>query len=134
MHGNFMSFTMCFLYGRVIGVFVWDEECCLDVTAVGIFASFEHLFIEIDIIVIDGIIKRHCNHHGNILGRQVSRNGRSVFRAEAIGQHTNHRIAWWGTVGIIVNIYSKSKYFKNQSKTEGNGVGGSVLLLETRTF
>ena len=40
-----------------------------NVAAIGILSlSIEHLLIQIDVVIINGIVEGDGNHHGNILG------------------------------------------------------------------
>lgn len=67
MNSNFMSFTMHLLGTRVVGVFVGHKESGFDITTVGIFTfAVEDFFIQIDVVVINGIIKSNCNHLRNV--------------------------------------------------------------------
>lgn len=100
-----MSFAMHFLYARVVGVFVRDEKCGLDIAAVRVFAfSVENFFVQINVIVVDGVVKGDCDHLGYIFGWEIARNGSTVFGTEAIGQVTNGWVAMWSTVGVTVDI------------------------------
>lgn len=41
---------------------------CLNVAAIGILSlSIEHISVQIDVVVVYGIIEGDCYHHGNIL-------------------------------------------------------------------
>lgn len=109
MNGDFVTLASGFLNSRVVSVFVGNEVGGLDVATVGIFASLEHLLVQFNVVVVDGIIESDGDHHGNILGWQVTGNGGTIFRTETIGQHTNGRIAGRSAVGIVFNVCKKKK-------------------------
>lgn len=70
VNGDLVSFPVHFLDSRVVGVLVRDEEAGLDFATVWVLAfSVEDLFVQSDIIVIDGIIERDSDHLRYILGR-----------------------------------------------------------------
>lgn len=101
---NFMTFTMSFLYSRVVGVFVGDEVSSLNVTTVGILATLEDFLVQFNIVVVNGIIESNGNHHRNILGRQVTGNSGTIFGTETIRQNTDRGITRRSTVRIVINI------------------------------
>lgn len=80
MHGNFVSFAMRLLYGRVIGVLVRNEIGGLDIATVRILAfSVKDFLVQFDIVIIDSIIEGNGDHHGYIFAGQIIRNGGTVF-------------------------------------------------------
>lgn len=90
MNGNFMTFAVCLLNGWIVCVFVRHEECCFNVTAIGIFTfSIEDVFVQLDVVVIDGVVVRDRYHHWNIFCGQATGNGCAILWAETIRQHTN---------------------------------------------
>ena len=99
-----MTLTMGFLYSRIVGIFVGDKEGGLNVATVGILAVLEDFLVQFNVVVINGIIESDGNHHGYILGGQITGNSSTIFRTETVGQNANSRITWWGTVGIVVNV------------------------------
>lgn len=67
MHSDFVSLSVHFLYGGVIGVFVGDKECCLDITAVWIAAfAVEYFLVEANVVVINGIVECDGDHLGHV--------------------------------------------------------------------
>lgn len=105
MNCDLVSFTVDLLDGRVVAVLVRHKVCGFDVTAIGVLAlSVEHLLVEFDVVVVDSIIERHGDHHGDVFGGQATRNCSTILGAEAIGQHADGGIARWGTIGVIVDI------------------------------
>jgi hypothetical protein len=66
--------------------------------------SVKDIFVQIDVVVVDGIVERDGDHHGNIFRRQIPGHSRAILRAEAIGQNAHSWIARWRTVGIVVDI------------------------------
>lgn len=79
VHGDLMALARSLLDCRVVGVLVGDEVGGLDVAAVGILAALEHLFVELNVVVVDGIVERDRDHHGHILGRQIAGNRGAIF-------------------------------------------------------
>lgn len=105
MDGDLVSLAVGFLDSGVVAVLVGDEEGGLDVAAVGVLAlAIEHFLVELDVVVVDGIIEGDGDHLGDVLGGQVPGNGGTVLRAEAIWQHAHCGVAGRSAVGIIVNI------------------------------
>lgn len=112
-----MSLSVCLLNCRVIGIFVGHEESGFDFTSIGILAtSIEHFFVEIDVVVIYGIVKCNCNHHWDILGGKISRNGCSILRAETIGQNAHGGITGGSPIGVIINICKRKEKIYLQTK------------------
>jgi hypothetical protein len=86
------------------------EECGFDVAAVGILAlSIEHLLVELNVVVVDGIVEGDGDHLRDVFGGQVAGRGRAVLRAEAVGQHTHRWITWRRTIRIGFGVYSGSR-------------------------
>lgn len=64
---DFMTLAVCLLYGGIISIFVGHEERGFDVTAVGVLAlSVEDLLVELDVVVVDGVIEGDGDHLGNV--------------------------------------------------------------------
>lgn len=104
VHGDLVALARRLLHRRVVGVLVRDEVGGLDVATVGVLAALEHLLVQLDVVVVDGVVEGDGDHHGHILGGQVAGNGGAVLRAEAVGQDAHGGIAGRGAVGIVVNI------------------------------
>jgi hypothetical protein len=89
---------------------VGHEECGFDVTAIGISPlSVEDLFIKVNVVVVDGIVEGNCDHLWDpftsiVAGAKVSRNFRTIFGAEAVGQLADVLVAEWSPVWIVFNI------------------------------
>lgn len=108
MYSDFVTLSECFLDSGIVAVFVGNEVGGFDVTTVWIFTvSVEHFFVQFDVVVIDGIIESDCDHLRNILNWEVSGDGGTIFRTEAIRQDTSLQVAWWGSVWIVFSIYTK---------------------------
>lgn len=100
-----MPLAVRLLNGGIVGVLVRDEERGLDVAAVGVLAlPAEHLLVQLDVVVVDGVIEGDGDHLGYVLGRQVAGDGRTVLGAETVGQHANGRVAGGGAVRVVVDI------------------------------
>lgn len=80
VNSDFVSLAVNLLDRRVIAVFVRDKVSGLDIAAIGILAlSVEHLFVQFDVIIIDSIVERHCDHHRHILSWKIARDRCSVL-------------------------------------------------------
>lgn len=70
MNCNFVSFAMRFLHSGIIAVFVRDEESCLNVAPIGVLAfSIKDIFVQLNVVVVNGIVESNGDHHRNIFGR-----------------------------------------------------------------
>lgn len=105
MYGDFVTFPVGLLDGRVVCIFVRDEECSFDIAPVRILAlAIEHFFVKFDIIIVYGIVKSDCNHLRYVFGLQITWYHGAVFRAKTVWQHTLCGVAWWSSVGVVVDI------------------------------
>lgn len=103
-----MSLSVRFLHGGVVGILVWDEEGGLDVTAVGIFAiSVEDVLIQLNVIVVDGIIECDGDHLRDVLCWKISRDSSAILGAETVRQDTHCRIAGRSAVRVVVVIWTR---------------------------
>lgn len=106
--GDFVTFSVRLLNSRVIGVFVGNEVSGLDIASIGIFAlAIEYFFVEVDVVVVDGIIESDSDHLRYIPSGQVTGDHRAVLGAEAVGQYALAGIARWGSIGVVVDICHK---------------------------
>lgn len=70
MNGDFMALPMHLLDGRVIGIFVRDEEGRFDVATVGILTfATENFLVKSNVVVVDGIVECYSDHLGHVFGR-----------------------------------------------------------------
>ena len=70
-----------------------DKEGGLNVAAVGVLAlAIEHVFVEVNVVVVDGIVEGDHDHLRHLLSLQFARDFRARFRAEAVGQQTDGRV------------------------------------------
>jgi hypothetical protein len=89
---------------------VGDEEGGLNVASIGVSPlSVEDLVVKVNVVVVDGIIEGNCDHLWDsvtsIVARaKVSRNLRTIFGAEAVGQLADVLVAEWSPVRIVFNI------------------------------
>lgn len=110
MDGDLVALSVHLLDCGIVGVLVRHEEGCLDITAVWIFAlAIEDIFVEADVVVVDGVIEGDCDHLRYILGWEVAGYRGTVLRAEAVGQGTYGGIARWSSIGIIVHVWNVKK-------------------------
>lgn len=57
----------------------------LDVASVRILPlAIEHFAVQVDVIVVDGIIEGDCDHLRHVFRRQVAGDRRPILRAEAV--------------------------------------------------
>ena len=106
MSGDFVSLAVQLLHSRIVGVFVRDEESGFDVAAVGVLAfAVEDLLVDFDVVVVDGIIEADHDHLRYLLGVELAGDLGTGLRAEAVGQDADGRVAWWGAVRILVEVY-----------------------------
>lgn len=85
MDGNLMAFSMHLLNRRVVGVFMRHEEGRLDVAAVWVLAlAVKDLFIEANVVVVDGVVEGDCDHLRYILEWKIAGYRGTVLRTEAV--------------------------------------------------
>lgn len=103
-----MTFPVSLLNSRVVTVLMGNEEGRLDVASVRIFTfSVEDFLVQLDVVVVNGIVEGDCDHLGHVLGGQVAGDDGAIFGAEAIGQHALRRVARGRAVGVVVHICHK---------------------------
>jgi hypothetical protein len=101
---------------------VGHEECRFDVAAVGILSlSIEHFLVELDVVVVDGIVEGDGDHLWDVFRGQIARNCRPILRAEAVGQHTHRWIAWWSAIRIGLGVYSGNRQSRLISRRRVEG-------------
>lgn len=67
------------LNGRIVGVFVRNEECTLDWASVWILTgSVEDIIVQIDVVNIHGTVECQCDHLWHLSWFNVAGNARSV--------------------------------------------------------
>ena len=89
------------------------KETGFDVAAVGVFPLLiEDFTIEVNVIVVDGIVEGDGDHLRNVLavgaGRpdfaQVTGHLGAVLGTEAVGELANGGITWWCPIRIGIDI------------------------------
>lgn len=81
----------------------------LDVASVWILSfAIEDFLVQVDVVVVNGIVECDGDHLWHIFRRQITGNGRTVLRAEAIGKHTNRWIAWWCSIWIGFDVCERN--------------------------
>ena len=89
------------------------KEGGLDITPVRVLPlSIEYLIVQINVVVVDGIIKCDSNHLGHILAvgtsgansAEPSGNLGSILGTETVGQFADGGVTDWSTVGISLDI------------------------------
>ena len=101
---HLVTLAVHLLDGRVVGILMRDEEGSLDHTSVGVVAAFfEDFIVEIDVVVVDGVVESDGNHLRNCVWLELSRDLSSVNRAEAVGKNALRLIARRCAVGIFVH-------------------------------
>jgi hypothetical protein len=93
------------LHRRVVGVLVGNEVGGFDVAPVGVLTlAVEDLLVELDVVVVDGVIEGDRDHLRDVFGGEVPGDGGAVLRAEAIGEDADGGVARRGAVRIVVDI------------------------------
>jgi hypothetical protein len=94
---------------------VGDKKTGFDVTAIRIFSLLvEDLTVEVNVVVIDGIIEGDSNHLRHVLASsasgtdlaEVTRNLCAILGTEAVRELANVAITWRGTIRVSINIAS----------------------------
>lgn len=89
------------LDGRVIGVFVGNEECSSDLAAVRILTlPVEDFFVQVDVVYVHGSVEGDGDHLGDLGWLDVPGNSGTIGGTVAIGKHALGRIAIWRAVWI----------------------------------
>lgn len=100
-----MAFSMHFLHGGVVGVFVRNEEGRFDITTVRILAfAVENLLVQFDVVVVDGIVEGDGDHLGHILGGEIPGYRGAILGAEAVRQDAHGGVAGGRPIGVVVDI------------------------------
>lgn len=100
-----MSLAVRLLHGRVVGVLVRDKVRRLDVAPVRVLAlAAEDLLVQVDVVVVDRVVERDRDHHGDVLGGQIAGDRRAILGAEAVGQHAHGRVTGWGPVRVGLDV------------------------------
>lgn len=113
MSSDFVAHVVHELHRGVVGVLVRDEECGLDVAAIGVFPlAVKDLLIEVDVVVVDGVVEGYGNHLRDVSavsigGTDVTKAARDlgpVFAAETVGQFTDCGVAGRGAIRVGFDI------------------------------
>lgn len=81
------------------------EEGGLDIATIRILAfPVEDLFVQADIIIVDGVIEGNRDHLRHVLGWQISGERGTILGAEAIGKDADRGVAGWRPVRIVVHV------------------------------
>lgn len=124
MDSNFVPLAVRLLHGGVVGVLVRNEEGGLDVTAVGILSvSVKDVLVQLDVVVVDGIIECDGDHLGNVFGWQVPRDRSAVLGAETVRQDTDRWVAGRSPVRVVVIIWTR------QGELAGRGTSLKLHLV-----
>lgn len=110
MHSDFVTFPVRLLHGRIVGVFVRDEERGFDVASVRVPAlAVEYFLVKFDVVVVDGVVEGDRDHLRDLFGRQVVGYPCTVFGTETVRQNAHGRVARWSAVRIVVVICAGKK-------------------------
>lgn len=72
---DLMSFAMHLLDCRVVGVLVRNEESAFDRTSIWVISAlFEKFLINVNVVVIDGVVERDHDHLRHLGWFQLARN------------------------------------------------------------
>lgn len=108
---NLVSFAVDFLDGRVVAVLVRDEEGGLNVATVGVLAlAVEHFLVQLDVVVVDGIVETDHDHLWHVLGVKFAGDFSARFGTETVGQQADGWVTSWGSVRIRVQIYTNNNF------------------------
>lgn len=107
-----------FLYSRVVGVLMRHEEGALDLAPVRVVSSFpEDSVVDVDVVVVDGIVEGDGDHLGNCVGLQLPGDLGSVWGAETVGEDALVLVAWGSSVGVLVNGWKvEQKYLLSETE------------------
>ena len=113
-----MPATMQILNSRIIWVFVRYKECSLDAATVWILTlTIENVFIQIDVVNIDGTVECQCDHLWHLTWFNVAWNTSSIGWTETIWQCTLGGVTFWSTVWIQIDGYLWNATRKSKRKT-----------------
>ncbi len=111
---NLMTVLVHVLDRGVVGVLVGYKEGGLNLAAIGVLPlPVEDLLIEVNVVVVDGVIKGDGDHLGDVLAvgpggpdlAESSRHLGAVLRAEAVGELADAGVAGGSAVGIGVDVW-----------------------------
>lgn len=106
--GDLVTFSVRLMHGGVVAVLVRNKEGGLDVASVRIFTlAVEDFFVQLDVVIVDGIIESDGDHLRHIFGGQVTGDHSAIFRTETVGQHALRRVAGWSAIGVVIDICAK---------------------------
>lgn len=110
MDRDLVSFPVRFLYRRIIRVFVRYEKRGFDVAPVRISAlAVEYLFVQFDVVVVDGVVESDRDHLRHFFVRQVVGYSGTVFGTETVGQNAHGRVAGRRAIRVVVVIYTRRR-------------------------
>lgn len=105
VNGDLVTLAMGLLDCGVIAVLVGHEERSLDVAAIRILAfAIEHLLVQLDVVVVDGVVECDRDHLRDVSRWKVSGDCGSVFRAETIRENAYSWIAWRSAIWIVIDV------------------------------
>lgn len=105
MHSDLVALPVRLLDSGVVGVLMRDEECGLDVAAIGVASlPVEDLLVELYVVVIDGVVESDSNHLWDVLGGQAVRYSGSIFRTETVWENAHCWITRWCSVRVVVVV------------------------------
>lgn len=110
-----MTHIVDVLNSGVVSVLVRDKEGRLDITTIGVLPlPVEDLVVQINVVVVDGVIEGDHDHLRNVLAvgssrsdiAKLSGNLGSILRTEAVGQLADGSITRRSSVRIGFNVAS----------------------------
>lgn len=100
----FMALAVQVLYGRVVGVFVRHEVGTSDLATIRVLPlTVEDVFVQVDVVDVDGTVEGDGDHLWHLLGFDVSGNTGTVSGAETIRQDALRGVAIGSTVRVELN-------------------------------
>ena len=97
-------------HGRVVGVLMGDVEGSLDVATVWILSLLvEDLGVEVNVVVVDGVVEGDGDHLRNSITRSTIRtetpgNLGTIIAAVTVGEDADSEVTLWSSVGIRVLV------------------------------
>ena len=110
MGSDFVTFSMHFLNRRIVCVFVWHKKCRLNWTAIRVIPTlFEDLLIDINVIVIDGVVEWYHNHLGNVCRLQFAGDLGPIRWTETVRQNALTLVTGRSSVRVLFNSFQLRK-------------------------
>lgn len=105
MYRDLVPLPVHLLDRRVVRVLVRHKERRLYVATVRVLPfTAKHLLVQLDVVVVYGVVERDGDHLRDIFEGEIPRDGGTVFRAETVGKYAHGGIARGRAVWVVVII------------------------------